>query len=126
MNNRAILVLVRRSVAILMTLLVSLWLISPAFSAPSQETPSCCKRGGKHQCSMGKARGDGAVFSSAGCPQFQWQGASVVQHSVDAAKPSVQLDAIHAETAAIAKPSNAADRLQVRNLQSRGPPASRL
>ncbi len=117
---------VRRSVAILMSLLFSLWLITPAFSAPTQELPECCQRAGKHHCSMGKTKTEGPVFSNAGCAQFQWHGASVVPPQSEAAEPLVQVAPTLRRLVEVVAEAQAGLPGAIVDLQSRGPPANSL
>jgi len=66
----------RRFSAILLLALFSYSLLSPVLGAPGADAnlPSCCRRNGKHHCSM--SRGGGASQSAAGfyaddkCPMY--------------------------------------------------------
>jgi len=85
----------RRSVAISLTLLFSWLLVLPLFAAPiASSVPSCCRKGGKHQCAMGmtQASDTGPAISSIAkkCPCFpQVVGVSHIQVCTPAAEKAV-------------------------------------
>ena len=114
----------RRVVAILMSLLFSLLLITPAFSAPSRELPECCKRAGKHHCSMDRAPVDGPTLTREGCAQFQWQGSTVLPQHFDVASPVVRFSPPEAVPATLSTLGTEPDLSRAPTMQSRGPPAS--
>ena len=63
----------RRRFAILLLALFSFSLLSPAFGGDSEANlPACCRRSGKHHCSMGAdAPRSGVAFTANGkCPNY--------------------------------------------------------
>jgi hypothetical protein len=59
----------RRALASLLLVLFSFALASPAFAAdPDSNLPACCRRGGKHECSMHNSGQPG--WQSAQCPIY--------------------------------------------------------
>ena len=64
----------RRAPAVLLIGLFSLWLISPALIASSEESnlPACCRRDGRHHCAMDTVRSDssGPAMQGTRCSFF--------------------------------------------------------
>jgi hypothetical protein len=65
----------RRGLAIVVAMLVSWTLVLPAFSIPVESNlPACCRRAGKHHCTMDRAQaqqlGQSLATLTVKCPYF--------------------------------------------------------
>jgi hypothetical protein len=119
----------RRFPAILLLALFSFSLLSPAFSSDSDANlPACCRRAGKHHCSMamgGEASSSGASFkANVRCPVYP--GVALYPGGGSAARmttaPSLDPPAIgHALLVHASQPDRAVVRARAHH--KRGPPS---
>ena len=86
----------RRTSAIMLLALISVSLLSPLFaSGPQDNLPACCRRGGKHHCSMLSAEGrntSGPSLRNSPCPQYPLHVFAVQTSSALLVAPAVAPD----------------------------------
>ncbi|MCU1329592.1 MAG: hypothetical protein JWN34_4962 [Bryobacterales bacterium] len=105
-----------------MSVLFSVLLIVPALASPSQETPQCCKRLGKHHCSEGKSSTNGPSVRSARCAQFQLQASTVAQHNAGVVGSDRLVRPGETDRLRTIAPQQRFTSASVSLIQTRGPP----
>ncbi|MDX1980443.1 MAG: hypothetical protein SFV51_09250 [Bryobacteraceae bacterium] len=116
----------RRAQAILLLFLLSFPLITPLLSSePESKLPACCRRDGKHGCSMDKRAPSGVAMANARmqCPQYPTARAMPAAGAMDAPPALTALELAPAGPAAVGQ-SEAQYRVSFsRARQKRGPPS---
>lgn len=100
--------------------------ISPVFGAPSSNLPMCCRRGGKHACSLAsQSPAGGTGFQSARCPLYPGSRALPAQSKVNAVAISATSTAVAANPTELRPQTEIRYRVSYsRAGQKRGPPVS--
>lgn len=116
----------RRVLASLLLVLISLSLVSPVLaSAAKSDVPACCLRNGKHRCDMGaEISTHGKPGLRAHCP-FQTQGSLLAannQKLLVASRAAVRIAALPV-TALESLPELLPDTRQLTAHATRGPPS---
>jgi len=116
----------RRLLASLLLVLISLSLVSPVLASAAQsDVPACCLRNGKHHCEMGaEISTHGKPGLRTHCP-FQTQGSLLAannQKLLTATRSSVRITALSATTLE-SLPELLPDMRQTTAHGTRGPPS---
>jgi hypothetical protein len=117
---------VRRAPAVLLLFFLSIPLLTPLVSAESEsKLPACCRRDGKHGCSMdkrSKAQGDGVASAKALCAQYPNAKAMPVSGAMDVPRAPMAVAFVLSGPVATAQ-AEARYRISFsRAWQKRGPP----
>ncbi|MDE3195801.1 MAG: hypothetical protein KGN84_05635 [Acidobacteriota bacterium] len=120
----------RRFCAVLLVALISFLLLGPAFAAsPENNLPACCRRGGKHHCSLNAKSGgsNGPALNADGrCPLYYAQGPAVAGSSVRfavAAGMAVGQRPVARDPGAGHQSTVRGSSAAIRSFLSRGPPS---
>jgi hypothetical protein len=120
----------RRISAILLLLLFGFSLLTPLFGSDDESNlPACCRRAGKHHCSMtgsGGSTSNGPAFRGNGrCPSYPGFGAGTMQTIAGPTPASVSPFALAAKTASCSSfELRVLSSLRLRAHSKRGPPVS--
>jgi hypothetical protein len=118
---------VSRLVALLLSVLFSFSLISPALADADSNIPACCRRAGKHACELAGHRhhSSGPRIATEACPQFPGVRAIPASAKLTGLTPTT-----HTYFFALINPCTRRERTQAlyrisysRTGQKRGPPA---
>jgi len=117
----------RRSLAIVLALLFSVWLIAPALIASVQSNvPVCCRKDGKHHCVMQAVESDSkSAVAAIGskCPLFS-HASVTAHHELDTARQAAAIFAGSVSHPGGSPQTEAGYRISFhRSRQKRGPPA---
>jgi hypothetical protein len=100
--------------------------IGPALTADTDSTlPACCRRLGKHHCSMQAMRTTGEAIRSARCSSFPGSFAPALSPLGFVAMPAIALFALRSSSALVRYPARAWGLVSLGgSIHKRGPPSS--
>jgi len=106
-----------------MLLLLSADAALPLFAGdPESALPACCRRNGKHQCSMSADAGGSAKMVSARCPSFPQKTTAAKTECSQTPAPRLMAAPIYSHPAAKAQTEARYRTSHSRTREKRGPP----